>query len=1537
MRNCQVSNSSGVAIWLSSRSRRSSSTFCRDTGVSNTSIPSHVPRTASFQAVHTILRETEYPKKRGTYFPPPQGAPNADSYRGNGTLITLGTGLPSESSARSCEGGGAISADEGNNLNLEDCVVPQLSPRTVDPSSRSKGAQVWESNYHCSVGTCDATTRGSELGCHIPGYDTHGQGPPPSPAATVPSAVFRALGDVYLFTAAEKKQERGERGHLLMAAPETRVAVQHHPILPRRGGMRNVSIPDSILDHEAGPSRREAGEPHRTTPLLADLEEQGDRQGEQTSNLQTEENHGDGQGIPFCANDVCASPGASCRARLGHSPSHLPVPLQAAPHNPRSRKEEGFGPGREAKLDAMLVNATCSSPDGQFGTAVHLALVGSLLTGNRMPDAGPQLPGGRNGCGEGVAGRDMGFCHEELEALRGYAGMAVGAQKSKHREEVKFEFDIPRAVGVEVSPTGAATATRMAGRSPAGDRSALRHMENVRLTAPVVQGRDSVFERLSVEQLAPVPELVASCADAPWTSGPHQPGSGEEAEPMAGSPPAWLSRNPWSRLQRTPTLRPFCPDEQPTMGLREQSGAAGEVQGQVAPGGAFCGPELAPLQQEESGGLGRGEAAGFDDLHPLASGAEEPAGWASGRQSGPEDQLRMWQEGLLCTRDLAFGLVQCQKRKKRKARNGDERPQQQPPLPPLQQRPLAGGACLSREEGYERGGSSQSGSLGSHGAARAVRQQRMEQHLQIACSQLSVLQRWEEGTRELAARWVAWLLKMVRKVALLPRSLQLLLFSVCSATLPRMADSLLALARPIQAAPSSVAAKLARSVELILRGLERSRMCFSPLQWECLKDPLSRCRTAWHSAAATGGAIPPTSTTVAAPPPAPPADAAGHLFVPAEPSALGCHTAGHPCDTGKEIASAREAASVFRPPGLVGRALDQGAEPGGPGPAHSIPGPAGRHLFRAEREVVFAEEAGFTFCLPRAEQDFDGRGGAQGAQAVRLPLGPEDYQQQLPSGERPPAAGQGIEAALGAAPPQEPRPSCVPPQSSSPASGPVLRARSGPPPQGGGVPWGLWEEERGIDGHLVQARGAAAITGGRVRVEVQVAAKEWEAGTCAPEWGASCGAPDEEPALQLRPGTDELIPERRAIATLVWQALQEKLRSSREEERLIQRAKFVEGSPYGVGEEGLIVPLVCPLSLRRMQVPVRGLPCRHRACFDLGAYLEAQATLALGTEDTGRLQVAPWHCPICYREVPWSKILVDGFLLEILEATEESVTSVLVLPDATWQPLPSARAVPGLQAPEAREPQGWRSSEQLPPLGAPPWGGKKRSRLGDAATDERLLRFFPRRESPTGYFPCVRAKMGGVVAAEEGLWPEGRADAEGPGGPPAGPAPHLFYPPFQDRSAAPKLQRERAAGPAAEERAAECQVTALLGAAARRSSVSEGGGGLYASLPLQGQGVNHDAGGTMGAALRSGKMSLAGAAYAPWGLQEQLRVAALERHDRASTSGEGADGADALEAAPLSGGGHAGGLGPSLGLGAGDIPQRNGTPRARRKQMARKG
>ncbi|BES97440.1 E3 SUMO-protein ligase [Nesidiocoris tenuis] len=100
-------------------------------------------------------------------------------------------------------------------------------------------------------------------------------------------------------------------------------------------------------------------------------------------------------------------------------------------------------------------------------------------------------------------------------------------------------------------------------------------------------------------------------------------------------------------------------------------------------------------------------------------------------------------------------------------------------------------------------------------------------------------------------------------------------------------------------------------------------------------------------------------------------------------------------------------------------------------------------------------------------------------------------------------------------------------------------------------------------------------------------------------------------------------------------------------------------------EEGVLsseFSLVCPLTQKRFEIPVRGKNCQHLACFDAHSFIN----LGLTT------QKREWFCPICNAHVLPGDLVVDGFCLEVLgklKSDGDDSTKIRMNPNGEWSPV----------------------------------------------------------------------------------------------------------------------------------------------------------------------------------------------------------------------------------------------------------------------------
>lgn len=87
------------------------------------------------------------------------------------------------------------------------------------------------------------------------------------------------------------------------------------------------------------------------------------------------------------------------------------------------------------------------------------------------------------------------------------------------------------------------------------------------------------------------------------------------------------------------------------------------------------------------------------------------------------------------------------------------------------------------------------------------------------------------------------------------------------------------------------------------------------------------------------------------------------------------------------------------------------------------------------------------------------------------------------------------------------------------------------------------------------------------------------------------------------------------------------------------------GVDEGIEIEGSIMSLQCPLSLSRIEEPVKGKQCKHARCFDLSSFLYLSA------------QSWVWQCPICDRPISPHELQIDEPFRKVLKDAPEVGTS----------------------------------------------------------------------------------------------------------------------------------------------------------------------------------------------------------------------------------------------------------------------------------------
>ncbi|ESN94774.1 hypothetical protein HELRODRAFT_180112 [Helobdella robusta] len=85
----------------------------------------------------------------------------------------------------------------------------------------------------------------------------------------------------------------------------------------------------------------------------------------------------------------------------------------------------------------------------------------------------------------------------------------------------------------------------------------------------------------------------------------------------------------------------------------------------------------------------------------------------------------------------------------------------------------------------------------------------------------------------------------------------------------------------------------------------------------------------------------------------------------------------------------------------------------------------------------------------------------------------------------------------------------------------------------------------------------------------------------------------------------------------------------------------------------LRISLICPLGKMRMSIPCRSQTCDHLQCFDSITFLQMNE------------KKPTWFCPVCDRPAEFNKLIIDGFISEIIRDSNDS-TEIELTKDGAW-------------------------------------------------------------------------------------------------------------------------------------------------------------------------------------------------------------------------------------------------------------------------------
>mmetsp|Transcript_19664 Transcript_19664/g.34859 ORF Transcript_19664/g.34859 Transcript_19664/m.34859 type:complete len:642 (-) Transcript_19664:71-1996(-) len=87
--------------------------------------------------------------------------------------------------------------------------------------------------------------------------------------------------------------------------------------------------------------------------------------------------------------------------------------------------------------------------------------------------------------------------------------------------------------------------------------------------------------------------------------------------------------------------------------------------------------------------------------------------------------------------------------------------------------------------------------------------------------------------------------------------------------------------------------------------------------------------------------------------------------------------------------------------------------------------------------------------------------------------------------------------------------------------------------------------------------------------------------------------------------------------------------------------------------------LTCPITMERVEEPVRGLKCQHLQCFSLSAYVTSNRQMGAFNKR--------WVCPLCTLVLRPPDLCVDGYVKKVLASAPKDIDEVVVSADGSWR------------------------------------------------------------------------------------------------------------------------------------------------------------------------------------------------------------------------------------------------------------------------------
>mmetsp|Transcript_25215 Transcript_25215/g.80113 ORF Transcript_25215/g.80113 Transcript_25215/m.80113 type:complete len:703 (+) Transcript_25215:127-2235(+) len=185
--------------------------------------------------------------------------------------------------------------------------------------------------------------------------------------------------------------------------------------------------------------------------------------------------------------------------------------------------------------------------------------------------------------------------------------------------------------------------------------------------------------------------------------------------------------------------------------------------------------------------------------------------------------------------------------------------------------------------------------------------------------------------------------------------------------------------------------------------------------------------------------------------------------------------------------------------------------------------------------------------------------------------------------------------------------------------------------------------------------------------------------------------------------------------------------------------------------------LRCPITMERVEDPVRGEHCQHLQCFGLEAYLTSNRQM--------RAFNNRWQCPVCTLVLRPMDLCRDPYVARVLQSAGDDAEEVIVSADGAWRcpGTPSLSLPAQLPAPAAQQ-QATQALDLDPdaapaPLGSPAPAPRKRARNASRAAVGKPPPRAPSRRSAATAMPAA-GPAADAALEPSGMEPAGAAAAE---------------------------------------------------------------------------------------------------------------------------------------------------------------------------------